>query len=358
MKFKIGDKVQYLNENGGGVIKAIIDSRMVTMETEDGFEIPVLAADLILNYRSAEHSDAEHNYIAADPLKAAAPIPEPQEFITAINPWGKIREEEGIYLAFEPHEQQWVLTGELDVILLNHTSYDLLYSLFMEVDGSMTGIDYSSVPAHSKITLDTIERDQLEDWARGYLQMLLHKDQPGKIYMPVHSVIDIKPNRFFKEGSYQSNSLLMGKALLLSLAPLNTIALASDRDEDRKFGQQSRASIAGQVKEKAFIDAYKTGLGVATIDLHIGELLDNIHGLSSHELFTIQMDHFKKALESAIREEYTQLTFIHGVGNGALKNAIIKEIENYEGLENRMASISKFGVGAIDILITSKAGDR
>ena len=63
------------------------------------------------------------------------------------------------------------------------------------------------------------------------------------------------------------------------------------------------------------------------------------------------LEYFKKAFHSAITNDYTKVTFIHGVGNGVLKSAIIKELEDYEGIENRMASISKFGVGAIDILI-------
>jgi hypothetical protein len=48
------------------------------------------------------------------------------------------------------------------------------------------------------------------------------------------------------------------------------------------------------------------------------------------------------------------VTFIHGVGNGVLKNAIIEELKNYENTSNRMASIMKFGVGAIDVMIKEK----
>ena len=59
-------------------------------------------------------------------------------------------------------------------------------------------------------------------------------------------------------------------------------------------------------------------------------------------------------LESAITSEYDKVTFIHGVGNGVLKNAIIEELKNYENTSNRMASIMKFGVGAIDVIIKDK----
>ena len=51
-------------------------------------------------------------------------------------------------------------------------------------------------------------------------------------------------------------------------------------------------------------------------------------------------------LDSAIAAEYNKVTFIHGVGNGVLKNAIIEALKDYKNTENRMASIAKFGVGA------------
>ena len=71
-------------------------------------------------------------------------------------------------------------------------------------------------------------------------------------------------------------------------------------------------------------------------------------------MFKVQIDYFKRMLESAITAEYTKVTFIHGVGNGVLKNAVIEELKNYHNTENRMASIAKFGVGAIDVIITEK----
>ena len=51
-EFKIGDKVNFLSTVGGGKVTKIIDSRMVMVEVEDGFEIPTLITDLVLDYRS------------------------------------------------------------------------------------------------------------------------------------------------------------------------------------------------------------------------------------------------------------------------------------------------------------------
>jgi len=357
MKFKVGDKVNFLNEKGGGTVTAIVDNKLVKIKTNDGFEMPVLASELILDYRALAK---EEIYESIAPVRTPEPeavqetVESEPETISEINPWGTVKEDKGVYMAFEPHEQQWILTGDMDVVLLNNTSYDMLYSLFFERDGIMEGVDYGSLPADSKIVLETISRDDIEDWTKGFLQFMLHKDFPERLYLPVHTEIKIKPGRFFKEGNYISNTLLDGKAILIAIMPQAAIEIVSDQEHVKKFGQKGKTQIAQPVKEKPLIEKHKTSIGEAVVDLHIGELIDNITGLTSHDMFNIQIVYFKKTLNSAITNDYTKVTFIHGVGNGVLKSAIIKELEAYEGLENKMASISKFGVGAVDVLIKNK----
>jgi hypothetical protein len=357
MKFKVGDKVNFLNESGGGVITAVIDSRMVKVEVEGGFEMPVLTSELILDYRAKELEEIEKEYnrpVVSSSVKEE-PEEEPEsERISEISPFRSVKEEKGIYLVYEPHDQQWLLTGELDLFLVNHTSYDILYSLFLEQEGVMKGIDYGSVPPESKIVIETLDRDHLDDWSKGFLQILFHHDEPQNILLPLHSKINVKVGRFYKEGSYVSNTLVGGKALVVNISPEAALEKEQNSLLAQKHGVSSKKTDAQEVKEIPLIDKHRTGSREAVVDLHIGELVDNISGLSGSDMLEIQMNYFKKVLESAIVNDYEKVTFIHGVGNGVLKNAIIREIDQYEGLEGRMASITKFGVGAIDIHIKLK----
>ena len=351
MKFKIGDKVKFIDEMGGGIVTKVIDSRLVKIKTDDGFEMPVVTSNLMPDYRSMPDEDKVRQTIPASIITQEEEEP---EFISEINPWGTVKEEKGVYLAFEPHEQQWLLTGDMDVVLMNNTSYELLFSLFLERDNNIEGVDFSSVPANSKIVIETISREDIDQWISGYLQLLFHSDMPGKVYLPVHSVIDIKTGRFFKEGSYRSNTLLSGKAIIITIITQGSMSVISNSESDRKSDIIIEQTKSKPKRELQLIDKYSTSQGNAEVDLHIAELVENILGLSSLDMLKIQVDTFKKVLENAIVNDYQKITFIHGVGNGVLKNAIIKELDDYEGIENRMASISKFGVGAIDIIIKSK----
>lgn len=348
MKFKVGEKVKFIDEMGGGVVTKIIDTRLVKIKTDDGFEMPVMTSNLMPDYRAMPEDEAQ---IRVNPVVTQVKEEAEPDFISEINPWGKVKEEKGVYLAFEPHEQQWLLTGEMDVVLLNNTPYELLYNLFLERNGKIEGVDFNSVPSNSKIVIETISRDEVDDWKSGYLQLLFHTDSPQKVYLPVHSVVDIKTGRFFKEGSYIANTLLNGRAIMVTVCTLNTLTVVSNSEAERKSDPNIEQSKTTSVKKKQLIDGYRSAQHEAVVDLHIGELIDNILGLSSLDMLKIQIDTFKKVLESAIKNDYQKVTFIHGVGNGVLKDTIVKELHDYEGTENKMASITKFGVGAIDIVI-------
>ena len=90
---------------------------------------------------------------------------------------------------------------------------------------------------------------------------------------------------------------------------------------------------------------------MAVVDLHIEELVDSFEDMSGHEMLQFQVNYFIKCLESAIQHNFQTVTFIHGVGNGHLKNALIIKLKEYENTENHSASLAKFGVGAIDVKI-------
>lgn len=350
MKFKVGDKVKFIDEKGGGVVTGIVDSRLVKVKTDDGFEMPVMSVELIPDYRAMpEKAEVPKTYVPVAPVAQE----EDPTYITEINPYRKIQEEKGVYLGFEPHEQQWILTGDMDVIIANNTRYELLFNLFLKRE-VFEGVDFTSIPANSKYVVATITRDEIEEWTNGYIQMMFHTDKPESIYLPVHSVINIKTPRFFKEGSYKSNTIFNGRAVVINLITINSLQVVSANPAAQKEDPVISNSKATTVREKQLIDKYRTNPGEAVVDLHIGELVDNILGLSSADMISIQIDTFKKVLNNAMLNEYRKVTFIHGVGNGVLKSAIIKELKNYEGVENSMASIAKFGVGAIDITISKQ----
>ena len=352
----IGDKVNFLNAVGGGKVTKIIDSRMVMVEIEEGFEVPCMISDLVLDFRAQPSMQQQVVDTVQKEIKEKELLQQQQEEDArhgGLRRFAKEAEKEGVYLAFVPHEQQWLLTGSMDVMLVNHTPFEMLYTFTIKEEDKFVNVDYGQLDKYEKIVVETISREDLEYWCNGIIQAIFTAETSDSVLLPLNAPFSIRANRFFKEGSYQMSGVLGEKAVMISLSEL--LAL---KHGDGDFSKMLKDGVGTQVPKKdlvnkeAPIDKHRTGLGEATVDLHIGELVDNIMGLSSHDMFNIQMDYFKKMLDSVIDAEYTKVTFIHGVGNGVLKNAIIEELKNYKNTENKMASVAKFGVGAIDIMIT------
>ncbi len=356
--FNIGDRVNFLSSVGGGKVTKIIDSRMVMVEIEDGFEVPCVISDLVLDYRAQPARQQQIVETVQKELKEKEAIQQQQEEDArhgGLRRFAKEAEKEGVYLAFVPHEQQWLLTGAMDVMLVNHTPYEMLYTFTIKETERFANVDYGQLDKYEKVVVETISREDLEYWCNGVVQALLTKESSEEMLLPLNAPFSLRTNRFFKEGSYLMSGILGEKAVMVCLSEL--VALKSgDADLMRimKEGVGSQVPKKDLVKQEAPIDKHRTAPGEATVDLHIGELVDNILGLSSHDMFNTQMDYFRKMLDSAITAEYSKVTFIHGVGNGVLKNAIIEELKKYKNTENRMASIAKFGVGAIEVIIKDK----
>ncbi len=87
------------------------------------------------------------------------------------------------------------------------------------------------------------------------------------------------------------------------------------------------------------------------VDLHIENLLPSHRGMSNGEIIDVQLRHFTKALDNAIRNNYSRIVFIHGVGKGRLREEIIALLDTYSGISYRAASYQLYGWGATEVLI-------
>jgi dsDNA-specific endonuclease/ATPase MutS2 len=94
------------------------------------------------------------------------------------------------------------------------------------------------------------------------------------------------------------------------------------------------------------------------VDLHIEKLMEDYYGLGNSEKLDIQVKHFRKKLEMAINGHFVKVVFIHGVGNGVLRQALRDLLKTYEGIEYSDASYQKFGAGATEVRIVSRNKSR
>jgi Domain of unknown function (DUF2027) len=355
MKFNVGDKVRFLNESGGGVITRIINPNLVSVAIEDGFDIPTLASNLI----RIETLDGPSALFDQD-YKVDVPVPDPKMSSYGETQQTKLRpghressHAPGLYLAFTPKDQQWLITGLINIYLINNTDFSVLYSFNLRgAAGNYTGIDFASIDPTSKTLIETINREDIEVWSEGVIQALFHKDESDKILKPVNESFKIKPVKFYKEESYIDSSLIEGKAIMVSLCDLGLHSTPIlDADYNKTATNEVSKSYNKPLSTNVLIDKHRVTGREAEVDLHISALRDNYEGLSNHEILHIQTSYFDRSLESAILNNYAKVIYIHGIGNGVLKAALINKLKEYNDIEFRNAPFARYGNGAIEIVI-------
>ncbi|MCK9611970.1 MAG: DUF2027 domain-containing protein [Bacteroidales bacterium] len=344
MKFKVGDKVKFLNEKGGGIVSKIISNTLVHVAVSDGFEIPVMVNELIL----INSNTAAQKYFDNEPDLPPANISDTssQNFNTPEPARKPYDIPAGIYICIVPLDQRLLIAGDAEIWLINNTGFDMIYALFLKDINGYLGNDYGSIPAFSKTNIQLADREQTEYYTNGVLQLLFFSDFIENIAAPVNKEYKFKAVKLLKEDNYIENSVFNKKAFIYKIYELP----ATDSKDVEK-----PASITDvQLKRDSLIHKHKIEDGFAEVDLHIETLCEEHVSLSKHEKMQVQLDYFTRCLENAISENYERVIFIHGVGAGVLKLEITKILEQYSFLEYFDASIARYGIGATEVLIYKK----
>ena len=177
-------------------------------------------------------------------------------------------------------------------------------------------------------------------------------DENEKVLMPVSATFRIKGSIFYQEGSYHESRFLANqKAILYTICELNRVPSTYEQVLNEKENREPLPASAERFRPETAIDQYRTAPNEAEVDLHISALRNEYSKLSPHEILTIQMGFFERMLGSAIAFRYSHVVFIHGIGNGTLKQTIIQRLAEYEDIEFRNASFAKYGNGAIELVI-------
>lgn len=87
------------------------------------------------------------------------------------------------------------------------------------------------------------------------------------------------------------------------------------------------------------------------VDLHIGQLTKSSRGMTNHEMLNLQLETAKRQLEFAIRKRIQKVVFIHGVGEGVLKEELHYLFRRHENIKYYDAEYQKYGTGATEIYI-------
>lgn len=130
-------------------------------------------------------------------------------------------------------------------------------------------------------------------------------------------------------------------------------------DDSLSVHDLTAMDVATVISEKEGSDRRKSPLKkskkrkehVLEVDLHIHHLIPSTKGLSNFDMLNIQMAEAQRQLDRAIANRWQSVVFIHGVGEGVLREELYTLFRRYENIEFFDADYQKYGLGATEIYI-------
>lgn len=87
------------------------------------------------------------------------------------------------------------------------------------------------------------------------------------------------------------------------------------------------------------------------VDLHIHHLTKSSRGMSNYDMLNLQLDTARGQLEFAMRKRIPKIVFIHGVGEGVLRQELETLFGRYNNVKFYDADYKTYGLGATEVRI-------
>lgn len=345
---KIGDKVRFLNEVGGGIVKGFKGKDIVLVENEDGFDIPMLMRECVV----IETDDYN--------LKRKAPAAPKEEPAKPVAPEIRSKPMEikggdvlNVHLAFVPEDVKAISSTPFEAYLINDSNYYLYYT-YMNAEGNAWNVRANGLAEpNTKVFLEDFEKNILNELERVAVQLIPFKDGKTFIKKPAVDVeLRIDTVKFYKLHTFKESDFFEEPTLIYDIVahdvPVKQIYVSAE-DLQEALLQKKQMD-----KPKPRQPIVKRGgrNDIIEVDLHINELLDSTAGMNSGEMLNYQLDKFRETLETYKNKPEQKIVFIHGKGDGVLRKAIVDELKRkYKNFKYQDASFQEYGFGATMVTI-------
>jgi hypothetical protein len=365
MTFKVGDKVKFLNDVGGGVVTKI-KQQTAFIETSDGFEIPASFSELIKVEEAGfgglkpEPPAPKVTFQKSNVTSSPASIEEVEEFEEETDE--DESDEEvitsenctlNILLGLVPVKLKGRMEPDFQIHLISDCAYRMLYTFSIVKENFVRGRKVGHVEEDTKVLVTSFTMSELRDIQSFKINCIFYKKG---IYLPHEPVIyeyKVDALAMADPANWAENDYFEEKAMVVNITEMSLLyeieRMVTETGE-KFIIQKKRKDQAPQKSTAKLPSSYDTD--TEEVDLHIGQLVDDFSGLSAGEIMDIQMSRFNIVLEGAIRGKTKKIVFIHGVGAGKLKYEIRKTLDSkYPKLRYQDASFKEYGYGATMVMV-------
>ena len=332
---KIGDKVRFLNDVGGGIVSGFVDKNTCLVQDEDGFDIPTLIKDVV-----AVSTD---DYNISKVAKAAIQQNTPST------------------------------AGATHTSVKAALAHDDDQDEERETDLAEASITYRPQPQQRRgaeqlnLYLGFVPQGDVADVATRF--------EAQQSFLPKPPMaVGLRPDctRFYKPACFAKTPFFTTPALLIDIVrddrPARTLFVNAEElnatitenqghstQATAEPGKEARQALKEKLRHEqqpAQATPQRDPKAPLEVDLHASELLDTMVGLSAKDILDYQLKVFHEAMQQALPHKGKRLVFIHGKGNGVLRNAIVVALRTrYKQCRFQDASFREYGFGATLVTI-------
>ena len=316
-----------------------------------------------------------------------------------------------VCLAFVPEDSRELTSTRFEAYLVNDSNYFVSVALANNEGAAWHLRWQGTMEPNTKQLIETFDRSILNDLQRLSVQLIAWKqDRPFMLKPAVGVELRLDTVKFYKLHVFQPSPFFREPALIYDLVrndrPIRQVFVEAEEVLDAMRGTSpapapasivteapvSDASPAGstpspvlsRAEEREALKAAKRALkaeqqakaikkqqaaeqrdphrskpnhtpaddDIIEVDLHINALLDNTAGLSPAVLLNTQLTEFRIIMDRNIRRKGQRIVFIHGKGEGVLRETLIKELRRrYRSCSYEDANFQKYGYGATMVTI-------
>lgn len=336
MNIRIGDIVRFISEKLEGKVTGIVDHTTVNVFCDSyGFEIPASVNDLVVI-----HSDFTRPDVSA---KESLPHPTGKSIPT--------QSADTVYLALVPDQFHNLTDSRYELFIVNDTRQTSLFSVAFREGDQYTGITAGNCSPDAYISLGLYTLKDIDTRIKAvHIQAIFFQKGKTELKNVIETEVRINTVNLCKSGSYKHCRWFSTVALL---RPLEKEQFEISEKIDEKQLQQA-------IREKNDPDVspvkprpQKQIVGnIVEIDLHCNELLETTAGMDNKDILEYQLDVFRKTLEEYKLRKGQKIVFIHGKGDGVLRQRILWELKTkYKRHQHQDASFKQYGYGATLVTI-------
>ena len=388
---KIGDKVRFLSESGGGVIAGFQGKNIVLVEDEDGFQIPTPINDVIQviddDYSTGKvvgstlpKSTAVKNALTSSASDNKEEPIDDDPSTKEISFRAPAKERKGgnllsCYLAFVPMDMKDMTHTRFESYFVNDSNYYVRFT-YLSAEGNSWKLKSSmEVEPNTKEFIEEFGKEDLNDLGHVAIQLLSYKRDKSFMLKPTIDVqFRIDAVKFYKLHTFQENDFFELPALLYTIVENDKVTrplvVDSKQLKEQMYQKEPKDHIevtkADEKKSNTYVRRYnarkQTGNpfqlkhrgddDIVVVDLHAHELLDTTTGMSAIDILNFQLQKFRDTLQQYKDKKGQRIVFIHGKGEGVLRRALINDLNyRYKKYQYQDASFQEYGYGATQVTI-------